>query len=42
MAHDQIKAGTNSIMIAGGMENMSQAPYLLPKAAAVCAWATAR
>ena len=32
MAHDQIKAGTNSIMIAGGMENMSQAPYLLPKA----------
>jgi len=32
LAHDQIKAGTNSIMIAGGMENMSQAPYLLPKA----------
>lgn len=32
MAHDQIKAGTNTIMIAGGMENMSQAPYLLPKA----------
>ncbi len=34
MAHDQIKAGTNSIMIAGGMEDMSQAPYLLPKARA--------
>ena len=34
MAHDQIKAGTNSSMIAGGMENMSQAPYLLPKARA--------
>ncbi|MEO9523746.1 thiolase family protein [Marinobacter alexandrii] len=32
MAHDQINAGTNNIMIAGGMENMSQAPYLLPKA----------
>ncbi|HTN35353.1 MAG TPA: acetyl-CoA C-acyltransferase [Marinobacter sp.] len=32
MAHDQIKAGTNSIMAVGGMENMSQAPYLLPKA----------
>ncbi|MGF2686294.1 thiolase family protein [Marinobacter sp. DUT-3] len=32
MAHDQIKAGTNNFMIAGGMENMSQAPYLLPKA----------
>ncbi|EDM48292.1 thiolase family protein [Marinobacter algicola] len=34
IAHDQIKAGTNNIMIAGGMENMSQAPYLLPKARA--------
>ncbi|MCM0611372.1 acetyl-CoA C-acyltransferase [Marinobacter sediminum] len=34
LAHDQIKAGTNNIMIAGGMENMSQAPYLLPKARA--------
>ena len=34
MAHDQIKAGTNNIMIAGGMENMSLAPYLLPKARA--------
>lgn len=32
MAHDQIKAGTNNVMIAGGMENMNQAPYLLPKA----------
>lgn len=30
-AHDQIKAGTSSVMIAGGMENMSQSPYLLPK-----------
>jgi acetyl-CoA C-acetyltransferase len=34
LAHDQIKAGTNNVMIAGGMENMSQAPYLLPKARA--------
>jgi len=32
IAHDQIKAGTNNIMVAGGMENMSQAPYILPKA----------
>lgn len=32
LAHDLIKAGTNNIMVAGGMENMSQAPYLLPKA----------
>ena len=31
-AHDQIKAGTSAVMVAGGMENMSQAPYLLPKA----------
>lgn len=31
-AHDQIRAGTSSVMVAGGMENMSQAPYLLPKA----------
>ena len=34
LAHDQIKAGSNNVMIAGGMENMSQAPYLLPKARA--------
>ena len=32
LAHDQIKLGTNRIAVAGGMENMSQAPYLLPKA----------
>ena len=31
-AHDLIKAGTNDIMIAGGMESMSNAPYLLPTA----------
>ncbi|MEH6472174.1 MAG: acetyl-CoA C-acyltransferase [Halopseudomonas sp.] len=30
-AHDQIKAGSSDVMVAGGMENMSQAPYLLPK-----------
>ena len=29
--HDQIKAGSSDIIIAGGMENMSAAPYLLPK-----------
>lgn len=32
LAHDQIRAGQVDIMVAGGMENMSQAPYLLPKA----------
>lgn len=31
-AHDQILAGTSNVMVAGGMENMSQAPYMLPKA----------
>jgi acetyl-CoA C-acetyltransferase len=28
-AHDQIRAGTNNVMIAGGMESMSSAPHLL-------------
>ncbi len=32
LAHDLIKAGTNKVMIAGGMESMSNAPYLLEKA----------
>lgn len=32
MAHDAIKAGSIDIAVAGGMENMTNAPYLLPKA----------
>ncbi|QTE85205.1 thiolase family protein [Shewanella algae] len=32
LAHDLIKAGSANIVIAGGMESMSQAPYLLDKA----------
>jgi len=32
MAHDNILAGSHDIMIAGGMESMTNAPYLLPKA----------
>ena len=32
LSHDLLAAGTNDIMIAGGMESMSNAPYLLPKA----------
>lgn len=32
LANDLLLAGTNSVMIAGGMESMSLAPYLLPKA----------
>ena len=33
-AHDSIAAGTNDIVIAGGMESMSNAPYLMPGARA--------
>ena len=32
LAHDAILAGTAKIVVAGGMESMSNAPYLLPKA----------
>ncbi len=31
-ASDMLLAGNNDIMVAGGMESMSNAPYLLPKA----------
>ncbi len=31
-AHDMLIAGTNRVMVAGGMESMTNAPYLLPKA----------
>ena len=34
LAHDIIIAGSNDIMVAGGMESMTNAPYLLPKARA--------
>lgn len=33
-AHDQVIAGANDVMVAGGMESMSNAPYLLGKARA--------
>jgi acetyl-CoA C-acetyltransferase len=32
LAHDLIKAGSSTVMVAGGMESMTNAPYLLPKA----------
>jgi len=32
LAHDLIAAGSARVMVAGGMESMSNAPYLLPKA----------
>ncbi len=31
-AHDALKAGSNQVMVAGGMESMSNAPYILEKA----------
>ena len=31
-AHDMLAAGANEIMVAGGMESMTNSPYLLPKA----------
>jgi acetyl-CoA C-acetyltransferase len=32
LAHDSLLAGTNDIVVAGGMESMTNAPYLIPKA----------
>ena len=32
LAHDLLIAGTNKIMVAGGMESMSRAPHLIPQA----------
>jgi len=32
LAHDLLKAETNEVMVAGGIESMSNAPYILPKA----------
>jgi len=34
LANDLLIAGSNDVMVAGGMESMSNAPYLLPKARA--------
>ena len=34
LAHDMIKAGSAGVVVAGGLESMSNAPYLLPKARA--------
>lgn len=32
LGHDAIKAGSSELVVAGGMESMTNAPYLLPKA----------
>src|SRR5215470_10933286 len=34
LAHDQLLAGSNEIVVAGGMESMTNAPYLLARARA--------
>lgn len=34
LAHDMLAAGSHDAIVAGGMESMSNAPYLLPKARA--------
>ncbi len=31
VAHDQLLAGNGTVLVAGGMESMTNAPYLLPK-----------
>ena len=31
LAHDQLLVGSRDVMVAGGMESMTNAPYLLPK-----------
>jgi len=32
LGHDQLRAGSHEVVLAGGMESMTNAPYLLPKA----------
>jgi acetyl-CoA C-acetyltransferase len=34
LAHDLLRAGSNEVIVAGGLESMTNAPYLLPKARA--------
>jgi len=34
LAHDALAAGTSDVIVAGGMESMTNAPYLMPKARA--------
>ena len=40
IADQMIRAGELDVVVAGGMESMTNAPFLLPKAAAARAWAT--
>ena len=41
LAAQAIRAGDIDIVVAGGMESMSNCPYLLPRVREGCAWATA-
>ena len=34
LSHDLILAGSNEVMVAGGLESMTNAPYIMPKARA--------
>lgn len=40
LATDLIRAQSARCIVAGGMESMSNAPYLMQKARPVCAWGT--
>ena len=40
LAHDLILAAANKVMLAGGLESMTNAPYLWTRRAPACAWAT--
>ena len=42
LATQAIKAGDAEIIVAGGMENMSEAPFILPHSRWGTAWATTR
>ena len=41
-ARREILVGDADVIVAGGMESMTNAPYVLPKARAATGWATAR
>lgn len=40
LGHDIIRAGSAKTVVAGGMESMSNAPYLLKRLAQACVWDT--
>ena len=42
LGYDSIVAGTNSVVVTGGLESMSNAPYILPKRGVAIAWDIAR